>query len=146
MICISGFAFLCETRLLSLKPSPTNHILKEALATSSSVGPFFLNQPRVKTDGKFKSSHLPKANLPNKPIKIPTSMVRRTANKDLNPIFTPKRAGFTVAQKLSLFSVCLALSLTPGRPCGFSVRVVSVLRTTVASADGSLTAQRPTFF
>lgn len=138
--------FASETRLLLLKPHPTNHILNEALLTSSSEGPFFLNHPRLKIEGNFKRSHLPKAVLPRSPINIPTVMNRKTPNKDLEPIFTPKWAGFTVDQKAPLFSLCSALSLTPGRPTGFSVRAASVLRTTIESAEGSFTAQSPIFF
>ena len=145
-ISMSGFVFPCEARLSLLKPCPTNHILNEALSTSSSEGPFLLNQPRVKTEGNVKRSHLPKPVFPKRPMKIPTIMIRSMPNKDFEPIFTPKWAGFRDDQKASLFATASALSFTPGRPRGFSVRVASVLRTTIESAEGSFTAQRPTFF
>ncbi|MFS8025584.1 hypothetical protein Hanom_Chr16g01476821 [Helianthus anomalus] len=45
-----------------------------ALATSSSVRPFFLNNPNVKIEGNFSRSHLPKAKLPNSPIDNPIAM------------------------------------------------------------------------
>lgn len=145
-ISMSGFEFPWEARLTLLKPRPTNHILNEAFSTSSSEGPFFLNQPRLNTEGNFKRSHLPKPVFPKRPMQIPTMMIRRMPSKDFVPIFTPKWAGFTDDQKASLFSTTSELSFNPVRPFGFSVRIASVLRTTAASAEGSFTAQRPIFF
>ncbi|KAJ6402516.1 hypothetical protein OIU84_014588 [Salix udensis] len=99
---MSGFDLSREI-FMSLKPRPTNHILNEALLTSSSEGPFFLNQPRLKNEGNFKRSHLPIALLPKRPMNMPTAMNRKIPRRVLEPSFTPKWAGFTVDQKASLF-------------------------------------------
>ena len=138
-------AFFCPSPSL-LKPCPTNHILNEALAISSSEGPFLLNPPKVKIEGYFNRSHLPKENLPKTPMNIPIIMNPNMCNKDFEPSFTPKWAGFTDDQKVFLFSTISSLSSNPGSPSGDSVRVERVLPTRVASAEGSVTPHRPIFF
>lgn len=145
-ISVSGLTFLFEAISRLLKPRPMNHILKVALLTSSSVGPDFLNPPRLKNDGNFRRSDLPKEVWPRRPMQIPNIVMHRIPNKDLVPILTPKWAGFTDDQNALLCSMFSGLSLAPGRPSGFSVNTESVLRTTIESAEGSFTDHSPIFF
>jgi hypothetical protein len=120
--------------------------LNEALSTSSSEGPFLLKPPRLKIEGYFKRSRLPKLVLPKRPRIIPNAMYPKIPNNDFEPNFTPKCTGFTDDQKNFLFSTVSGLSFNPGRPSGFSVKVENVFPTKVASADGSVIPQRPIFF
>uniref|UniRef100_A0A8R7PC15 Uncharacterized protein n=1 Tax=Triticum urartu TaxID=4572 RepID=A0A8R7PC15_TRIUA len=120
-----------------------NHILNEALRTSSSVGPVFLNSPMEKSSGNFSKRDLPKEKPPRMPMKSPVHSHKKRPRIERLLIFTPKCAGLIEDQNSFLCSANSGVSSAPGRPSGCSVTFARVLFTTTVSAEGNFITHNP---